>query len=135
MLLFFTGRVAATLLVGIMPVRDDDEAIRETMKFALEMRGYAAFSAENGKEGLEMLQQIPRPCLILLDLMMPVMDGRGFVEALEQDPALESIPVVVVTAFGDRAGNIERTVIPKPVPLALLYETVHQYCGDSAGGA
>jgi CheY-like chemotaxis protein len=115
---------------------DDDEGIRETMQFALEMRGYRAVTAVNGKDGLERLPHIPRPCLILLDLMMPVMDGRDFVRALERDPALKDIPVVVVTAFGELSESIDvRSVIAKPVPLKVLYETVQQYCcGDASKG-
>jgi CheY-like chemotaxis protein len=112
---------------------EDDEAIRETMKLALELRGYVVFTAGNGKEGIEVLVGIPRPCLILLDLMMPVMDGWGFVEALGRDPALESIPVVIITAFGSHASEIKaRSVIAKPVPLDVLYTTVREYCGNEA---
>jgi CheY-like chemotaxis protein len=90
---------------GIVVV-DDDEAIRETTKLALELRGYVVLTAANGKEAFDLLGKIPPPCLILLDLMMPVMDGWGFVKALELDPKLEALPVVVVTAFGSCAERI-----------------------------
>ncbi|MDF2695123.1 MAG: hypothetical protein K0S65_3506 [Labilithrix sp.] len=117
------GNGATVLIV------DDDDGIRETLKMALEMRGYTAFTAVNGKDGLETLPHIPRPCLILLDLMMPIMDGRDFVRALERDPVLNGIPVVVVTAFGDLVESCGvRSVIKKPVPLKQLYETVQTYC-------
>ncbi len=112
---------------------EDDEAIRETMQLALEMRGYVVVTAGNGKEGIAALGKRPSPCLILLDLMMPVMDGWGFVTAIEHDPRLGRIPVVVVTAFTNQAGTINaRSVIAKPIPLDLLYETVRTYCGDPA---
>jgi CheY-like chemotaxis protein len=112
---------------------EDDEAIRETMQLALEMRGYEVITAGNGKEGIDALAARPRPCLILLDLMMPVMDGWGFVTAIERDPRLGCIPVVVVTAFTNQAGKINaRSVIAKPVPLEVLYETVRTYCGEGA---
>jgi CheY-like chemotaxis protein len=114
-------------------VVDDDEAIRETMKLALELRGYLVFTAGNGKEGIDVLVEMPRPCLIFLDLMMPVMDGWDFVRALEDNPALDGIPVVVVTAFGDQAGTIKaRSIIAKPMPLEVLYTTVREHCGAVA---
>jgi CheY-like chemotaxis protein len=110
-------------------VVDDDEAIRETTKLALELRGYVVLTAANGKEALDLLGKIPPPCLILLDLMMPVMDGWGFVKALELDPKLESLPVVVVTAFGSRAERINaRRVMEKPLSLTQLYATVAEFC-------
>lgn len=110
---------------------EDDEGIRETMKLALELRGYSAVLASNGQEALNQLKLIPRPCLILLDLMMPVMDGRGFVSAVALAPDLANIPIVVVTAFGDRVEGLKvNMVIPKPLALERLYHTVQQYCGD-----
>jgi CheY-like chemotaxis protein len=113
---------------------EDDESIRETMQVALEMRGYEVITAGNGKEGVDALTSRPRPCLVLLDLMMPVMDGWGFVAAVEHDPLLKRIPVVVVTAFADKAGEIHaRSIIPKPIPLEVLYDTVRTYCGDACG--
>lgn len=110
---------------------EDDEAIRSTMKMALEFENYQVFAAENGKEGLEILPKIPRPCLILLDLMMPVMDGWAFAEALEQDMILASIPVVVVTAFAEKAKTIKkvRGLIKKPIDMDTLLDLVKQYCG------
>ena len=114
-------------------VIEDDEAIRETMQLALEMRGYRVVTASNGQEGIEVLGALPKPCLILLDLMMPVMDGWGFVTAIEHDPQLARIPVVVVTAFTKQAAKISaRSVIAKPVPLDVLYDTVRTYCGEGA---
>lgn len=112
---------------------EDDEAIRETMQIALEMRGYDVITAGNGAEGVAALSDRPPPCLILLDLMMPVMDGWGFVNALEHDPSLERIPVVVVTAFNNQPQKIRaRKVIAKPIPLEVLYDTVATYCGEGA---
>jgi CheY-like chemotaxis protein len=109
---------------------EDDQSIRETFKLALEVEGYTVFTASNGKEGLELLPQMPRPCLILLDLMMPVMDGWGFVDALDKSVALASIPVVVVTAFNEKAKSIRaKQIIKKPVDLDLLFVIVKQYCG------
>ncbi len=56
-------------------VVEDDAGIREALRMILELEGYNIREASNGKEGLEVLKSMPRPCLILLDLMMPIMDG------------------------------------------------------------
>src|SRR5262245_10967205 len=80
---------------------EDDVSIRATMREALELLGYEAQVAQNGREALEILSKDYRPCLILLDLMMPVMDGWEFRRAQEQDPRLKDIPVIVVSADGN----------------------------------
>ena len=110
---------------------EDDESIRETFKLALEIKGYTVFTASNGKEGIEALPKMPRPCLILLDLMMPVMDGWGFIDALEEDIRLAGIPVVVITAFSEKSKSIKaKKVIKKPVDLDTLFTVVTQYCDN-----
>jgi CheY-like chemotaxis protein len=109
---------------------EDDESIRETLGFFLEFEGYKVFTAAHGKEGLNLLSAIPKPCLILLDLMMPVMDGWGFIAAIQKDTAYSAIPVFVVTAFGDKAKTIHANgIINKPVDLDRLSEVVKTYCG------
>jgi len=112
---------------------EDDEAIRETLRLALELEGYSVRTASNGKEGIDALPEMPRPCMILLDLMMPVMDGWAFVKALRLDMELASIPVVVVTAFSERARDIRaEAIIKKPVDLDSMYEIVRGFCGPGA---
>ena len=78
-------------------VVEDDAGNRELLVRMLEKDGYEVASAENGSEALENLASV-RPALILLDLMMPVMDGFAFLEAMRQRPGFAHIPVVVVTA-------------------------------------
>jgi CheY-like chemotaxis protein len=58
---------------------EDDGSIRTTLKLALEVNGYAVFTASSGREAIEELPRIPRHCLILLDLMVPALDGWEFV--------------------------------------------------------
>lgn len=67
-------------------VEDDDE-IRESMKDALETEGYMVRAFRNGKEAIEELQNQLEPCIILLDLMMPIMDGWQFLEAKTKLPS------------------------------------------------
>ncbi len=110
-------------------VVEDDESIRETFKLALEVQGYTVFTASNGKEAIDLLQKISRPSLILLDLMMPVMDGWGFVEELEKKGNFSSVPVVVVSAFTEKAKPIKaKAIVKKPVDLDLLFDVVSRYC-------
>lgn len=113
-------------------VVDDDESIREVFRLALEVDGYRVSTAENGREALTRLESRPRPCLILLDLMMPIMNGWDFVKALERNAALEAIPIVVVTAFTDISNGIKALDhIKKPVELRALLSAVHKVCGLS----
>jgi CheY-like chemotaxis protein len=108
---------------------EDDKGIRELLQIALEVEGYKVFTASNGKEGIEELLRMPRPCLILLDLMMPVMDGWGFVDALESDLWFATIPVIVVTAFRDKSKTIKaKEIIEKPLDLNALCKTIRHYC-------
>ncbi len=110
---------------------EDDAAIRTALQLALEMEGYAVKIASNGKEALEMLPRIDTPCLILLDLMMPIMNGWEFAKALRQDMVLAPIPVAIVTAFSEEAADFEgaQALIKKPVDLELLYQVVRKFCG------
>ena len=113
-------------------VVEDDEGIREMIKLALEMEGYTVFTAVNGKQGLDLLPTIPKPSLILLDLMMPVMNGWEFVDAISKDMTLATIPVVVVTAFPNGTNAIRaKSVMKKPVDLHTLLEVVRQWCGEA----
>jgi CheY-like chemotaxis protein len=118
-------------------VVDDDMDIRETFVEILEDHGCLVQSAENGEEALKWLRSAAElPCLILLDLMMPVMDGRAFRAEQENDPRLAHIPVVLVSAFRnleDFASNLRAAaVLRKPPRIAELVNTVESYCGDQA---
>ena len=110
-------------------VIDDNRDIREAIQSALEDEGYATEGAANGREGLDRLQAMARPCLILLDLMMPVMTGIEFLEALNAEPAFAGIPVVIVSAYDRLAQTAGATgFLPKPIDLHDLTHTVSRYC-------
>jgi CheY-like chemotaxis protein len=79
---------------------DDDTASVEALSFLLEGAGHRVVRAENGREALERLRAADSFCVILLDVMMPVMNGYEFREEQLKDPRLASIPVIVVTADG-----------------------------------
>src|SRR5690606_18612002 len=83
---------------GVVLVVEDDPASRDVARHVLDRMGLKVAEAENGAEGLRWLDSHPAPALILLDLMMPVMDGFEFLEEVEQRQGLEDVPIVVLTA-------------------------------------
>jgi CheY-like chemotaxis protein len=119
----------ADLPLKTILVVEDDHDTRVSMRQRLEAEGYFVFSAADGKQGVEILKRIKPPCLILLDMVMPVMDGEEFVKALEGDPSLHMIPVVLVTAFPDKAKPvIAKELVKKPINLKTLLDVVSKYC-------
>lgn len=114
-------------------VIEDDADLRETLKDLLEMEGFRVVTASNGREGMHQIEQTGQPCLILLDLMMPVMNGWEFLEALRREkPApLAQTPVAVVSAAADVA-DVEQdygcSVLKKPVSLERLFALAHAHC-------
>jgi CheY-like chemotaxis protein len=79
---------------------DDDPDLRESLQLVLEMNGFLVVAARDGADALEKLACEPRPRVVLLDLMMPGMNGAEFRERQLQDPELRDIPVVLVTGQG-----------------------------------
>lgn len=77
---------------------DDDEDLRESMSDALEGAGFEVSSAANGQEALERLANEELPDVILLDLLMPVMNGWQFCEQRKRDPRLAGIPIIAMSA-------------------------------------
>jgi DNA-binding response OmpR family regulator len=108
-------------------VVDDDELIRDTLATALTDEGYAVRVAGDGRAALNTLGEW-RPDLIVLDLMMPVMDGRAFRAAQRSAALTADIPVIVLSAAHNvhaRAAELEAAaVFPKPFDLAALLEAV-----------
>lgn len=109
---------------------DDEPSIRDLLRVMLEMDGYAIEAAANGRQALDLLLHIPRPCLILLDLMMPLMNGWQFYDALKADPRFHSIPVVVVTAYSKREIQMPALeILAKPIDYPELQKLCVKYCG------
>jgi CheY-like chemotaxis protein len=120
------------MATGILVI-EDDEGIREMLRQVLELYGYIVFTASDGEKGIERLRSDSLfPCLILLDLMMPVMDGWEFMEAFHQRKEWSSIPVVVVSAFADKAADLHaQGLLAKPLVLDNLLAVVERYCGKN----
>lgn len=114
-------------------VVDDDQSIREVLEMMLELEHYNVLLAANGKEALDALAGCTTPpCLIILDLMMPVMNGWQFVEAKEKVEAYSKIPIVVITAFREKADTIKAdAVLLKPIEYEGLLKVIQNYCGTS----
>src|SRR6188768_4005984 len=83
-------------------VVDDEEDVRETLREVVEMGGCEAIVAANGADGLQLLAK-HRPCLVILDLLMPVMSGEAMLEAMRDQPELAELPVVISTSAPERA--------------------------------
>lgn len=84
-------------------VVDDEPLIAMALEAALEDAGYGVATAANGKQGLERLVELPRPDLVLLDMMMPVMNGPAMLAAMAGNPSLKDIPVIVLSSLPEEA--------------------------------
>ncbi len=103
---------------------DDEVAILEALTDILSVEGYEVATAANGAEGLKRAGE-ERPDLILLDLMMPVMDGQEMLRRLKEDSALRSIPVVVMSAGRVSKSELQGShFLAKPFELDDLLDTV-----------
>ena len=117
---------------GVMIV-EDDEDIRADLSAILRVKGFIVEEAANGREALARLRAGDRPCAIVLDLMMPVMNGWELRAAMRADAALADIPVIVVSGAGripdDEAATLAPSaVLVKPFELAELIALVSRFC-------
>lgn len=117
---------------------EDDVGIREALQLGLELEGYEVVTAENGRAALDLLSHVKRPCLILLDLMMPVMDGWAFAGEVDRLAELATVPLVIVTAFPEPGADLTTraaAVLKKPVSLEGVLQWVKHYCDSPAGAS
>lgn len=121
---------------GILIVEDEHD-VRVTLRMALELEGYQVYSAGNGQQALNMLLNYDVvPSLIILDLMMPVMNGWDFLEVLKQEPKLKHIPVLVTSAAGNRS-KVSDVIgfLPKPIRLDQMMDLIQQAQMQKAAGS
>jgi CheY-like chemotaxis protein len=119
-------------------VVDDDDDVRDAVRAILEEEGYQTIGAANGEEALKLLEQgEERPTLILLDLMMPGMDGWEFLARIDEQRDLHAIPVAlmsahpsVIKAFGAARGSdvSKALLLPKPLNVLRLLSLVERIC-------
>lgn len=112
---------------------EDDDAIRASLAEGLRENGLKVALAENGRQALDLLRSEPHPSAIVLDLMLPVMDGWDFRHEQLRDPALRDIPVVIITATGFTAKTIRTQlgdvdVLAKPIRQAELLDVLNRAC-------
>ncbi|MDB4994496.1 MAG: Response regulator [Myxococcaceae bacterium] len=110
-------------------VVEDDEDVRETLRDVIGDEGYETIGAANGQEALALLKD-GAPHLILLDLMMPVMDGWQLLTKLRSDPRYAHLPVLVMSASGDAHRSLPSTqpFMRKPLSLGGLMGRIHELC-------
>jgi CheY-like chemotaxis protein len=121
-------------------VVDDDDDIRSAVQEVLEEEGFETIGAANGKQALDVLHGCTYlPALILLDLMMPEMDGWEFLVRIDEDPTLHQVPVALMSAHpsvrrafdhGKDHPVAESLLLPKPLNLLRLLSIVHSIVPD-----
>jgi CheY-like chemotaxis protein len=111
---------------------EDDVEMRESLGEILQGEGYRVAGAANGLEALDRLRRGEPPCIILLDLMMPVMSGWEFREVQRRDPRLAEIPVAIITGVRNAVDQMMTLgavgYFQKPLDLNALLQTVAQHC-------
>ena len=117
-------------------VVDDERDVRQLLSTYLNLQGFSVITASNGREALTRLCEV-QPCVILLDLMMPVMDGVEFRKRQQQDPRWSAIPVVCLSAKHDaeiiaQSMNLVECIC-KPFDIERVADLVRRHC--SSGGS
>ena len=117
-------------------VVDDEPLIAMALEAMLEDAGYAVSTAANGRQGLERLAEAPRPDLVLLDMMMPVMNGPAMLAALAADPGLAGIPVVVLSSLPEeairaRVGEGVAAILLKPCTAEQVLDAIARALGGA----
>jgi CheY-like chemotaxis protein len=126
---------------------EDNQDIRDTLEDVLKTEGYQVYAVKNGSEAVLALKRIPGPALILLDMMMPVMDGWAFLEAQKADNVLAGLPVVVISALGAAKALTSSPLgmegapgkepvqavgyLRKPIAYDALLEVAREHCGKA----
>ena len=126
-------------------VVDDDDDIRDAVQEVLEDEGYTTVGASNGKEALDVMRTSTKlPALVLLDLMMPEMDGWELLVRMDEDPALHRVPVALMSAHPSirkafdsdhRHHRMQASLLlPKPLNVLRLLSLVHSVVPEANAG-
>lgn len=120
------------LLKKSILIVEDDEVISNSIQELLEESGYSTIIASNGQVALDLLTVSKRPDLILLDLMMPVLDGFKFRELQLSRPEISEIPVIIMSAGGHdiqkKVMGLANGILRKPLDIAVLLEAIENHC-------
>lgn len=107
---------------------EDERGLREMMRDALELNGYVVVTAEDGRDALAKIGGIESVCLVILDLIMPGMNGWEFVQQMRRRSELASVPVVVHTSAPGPIPEGVTRVLQKPIRFERLLSVVREYC-------
>ena len=110
---------------------EDETLARESLKLLIELEGFEARAAANGREALDIISESGLPCLIVLDMMMPLMNGWELLEALETRDLLRDARIVVVSAAPDivRSPLTRRyPILPKPFDIESILDIARECC-------
>ncbi len=107
---------------------DDDPEMRDVVQDVLEQNGYDVIPARTGRQALDFLTLDARspPDMVILDLMMPIVTGWQVLEAIQHDPALTKIPVVILTAVSQDMPSGAAAVLRKPFRIEQLLEIIQR---------
>jgi CheY-like chemotaxis protein len=126
--------IGASAAARVLLVEDDDD-LREVLAECLRFEGYEVEEAADGADALARLQVGARPALVLLDLVMPRMDGRQLLAAMRVDADLADIPVVLATGTPPQdLGQEVQQILPKPIGIDDLLACVRRWCGATSPG-
>ena len=119
-------RTLAAKPASLVLVVEDEAESRDTLRELLELEGFTVATASDGKAALELLETID-PCVVLLDLFMPVMDGWQVIDRLRADGRLGRMNVLIITSAGHRAPS-DLPVLLKPLNIDKLISTIEAVC-------
>jgi CheY-like chemotaxis protein len=126
--------MAVRIRVALILVVDDEFSVAEVLQSVLADAGHEVVTAINGRQGLELLGK-RRPDLVLLDFMMPIMDGPAMLKAMKEDPAYHDVPAVVMSslpesAVAEAAPGMYAAFLRKPFKLAAVTDVVKTVLGQ-----
>lgn len=128
-------REAGCTMAAPVLLIDDDDALRASLQEFLEQEGFLVVTARDGQRALDLLRSGELPALILLDFMMPVMNGSQFLAVKQREPRLRNIPVVMLSAWTrewpGQAMGVEH-VLSKPIDPQRLLVLINRYCERKA---
>jgi DNA-binding response OmpR family regulator len=110
---------------------DDEPDIRESLEEFFQDEGFAVTTAGDGAAALRCLDREELPCVVILDLLMPVLDGNELYKKMQADPRLCQVPVIISTSDPGRAPSGVLTM-KKPVNLTRLLAAVRQHCAAAS---
>lgn len=123
--------MTATRTKGVILIVEDDAEARDALADFLSLNDYRVTTAANGRDALAMLKADLRPDVIILDILMPGINGFRFRRLQRREPALASIPVIVTTAIGRAAGIEANVIMQKPLDLQALLREVDRFCAGN----